>query len=141
MNDEEILAKISLFSVLKPKDLRRIAKHAEHHSHKKGDVIIREGEKDGRVFVIISGEVEVVKNLGSENKRVLEVFRSYNYFGEMAILDDYTRTASVIALEDTETLSLDHWNIREEIEKYPSIAIELLQTLSRRLRAAQEQIC
>jgi len=138
MNNADILSKVSLFSLLKKRDLRRIAKHACHHFYEKGEVIIKEGEHDSRVFVIISGEVEVVLHLGAKNERVLEVFRSNNYFGEMAVLDDYIRTAGVVATEDTEVLSLDQWNIREEIKKYPSIAIELLQTLSRRLRTAQE---
>jgi len=140
MNNVDILSKISLFSLLKRRDLRRIAKHACHHFYKKGDLIIKQGEYDSRVFVIISGEVEVVLNQGAKNERVLEIFRSNNYFGEMAVLDDYIRTASVVAKDDTEILSLDQWNIREEIKKYPSIAIELLQTLSRRLRTAQENV-
>ena len=138
MDDAEFLSKVALFSPLKKKDLRRIAKLSSHHFFKKGDVIIREGERDGRIFVIISGEVGVVKDLGKDIEKVLAIFKSENYFGEMAILDDYVRAASVVAREDVEILSLDQWNLREEILKNPSIAIELLQTLSRRLRKAQE---
>ena len=138
MDDSEFLSKISLFSLLKKKDLRRIAKLAHHQYFKKGDVIIREGDRDGRVFVIISGEVGVVKDMGKETEKLLAVFKSENYFGEMAILDDYMRAASVIAREDSEVVSLDQWNLREEILRNPSLAIELLQTLSRRLRKAQE---
>jgi len=55
----------------------------------------------------------------------------------MALIDDYVRTASVVANETTEAISLDQWNIREEIRKYPSIAIELLQTLGRRLKVVE----
>ena len=141
MNDMEILSKISLFSLMKNRDLRRIAKLAHHHSFKKGELIIREGERDGRLFVIISGKVEIIKGLGSQNEKPLGILRPINYFGEMALLDDFIRTASIVAMEDTEILSLDQWNIREEIRKYPSIAIELLQTLSRRIRAAEEHLC
>ena len=90
------------------------------------------------MFVIISGEVGVVKDMGKETEKLLAVFKSENYFGEMAILDDYMRAASVIAREDSEVVSLDQWNLREEILRNPSLAIELLQTLSRRLRKAQE---
>ncbi len=139
MDKAEILSRVSLFSLMKKRDLKRIAKQTQHHSFKKGDVIIREGERDGRLFVIISGEVEVIKDLGSQKEKRLGTFRSNNYFGEMAPLDDYVRTASVRAVRDTELLSLDQWNIREEIKKYPSIAIELLQILARRLRVAEEQ--
>ena len=140
MNFMEALSKTSLFSLMKNRDLRRIAKLAYHHSFKRGDLIIREGESNSRLFVIISGEVEVIKRLGSQNEKSLNILRSNNYFGEMALLDNYVRTASVVAREDTEALTLDQWNIREEIKKNPMIAIELLQTLSRRLRKAEEHL-
>lgn len=139
MDEAEFLSTVSLFSLMKRRDLKRVAKHAKHHSFKKGDFIIKEGDREGRLFVIVSGGVEVIKDAGSENERRLGVFRSNNYFGEMALLDDYVRTASVRATEDTELLSLDQWNIRDEIKKYPSIAIELLQVLARRLRVLGDQ--
>ncbi|MBC8178903.1 MAG: cyclic nucleotide-binding domain-containing protein [Desulfobacteraceae bacterium] len=137
MDDAVILSRVGLFSLMKKKDLRRIAKLAKHHSYKKGEIIVREGARDGRLFIIISGEVEVIKNLGAGDEKYLRVLRSDNYFGEMALIDDHVRTASVVAKEETEVLSLYQWNIREEIKKYPSIAIELLQTLGRRLRAVE----
>ncbi|MBC8418504.1 MAG: cyclic nucleotide-binding domain-containing protein [Proteobacteria bacterium] len=137
MDDAEILSRVALFSLMKKRDLRRIAKLAKHHSYKKGEIIVREGARDGRLFIVISGEVEVIKGLGGGSEKPLRVLRCDNYFGEMALIDDYVRTASVVAKEDTEVLSLDQWNIREEIKKYPSIAIELLQTLGRRLRAVE----
>lgn len=137
MDDAEILSRVALFSLMKKKDLRRIAKLAKHHSYKKGEIIVKEGARDGRLFIIISGEVEVIKNLGAGDEKPLRVLRSDNYFGEMALIDDHVRTASVVAKEDTEALSLYQWNIREEIKKYPAIAIELLQTLGRRLRATE----
>lgn len=139
MNDADILSRISLFSLMKRRDLRRIAKHANHHSFKKGDIITKEGSRDGRLFVIISGEVEVIKSLGTDKEMTLRILRDDNYFGEMALIDDYIRTASVVARQDTEILSLDQWNMRKEIKKYPSVAIELLQTLGRRIRNAEEQ--
>ena len=137
MDDAEILSRVALFSLMKKKDLRRIAKLAKHHSYKKGEIIVREGARDGRLFIIISGEVEVIKGLGAGDEKPLRILRSDNYFGEMALIDDHVRTASVVAKEETEVLSLYQWNIREEIKKYPSIAIELLQILGRRLRATE----
>lgn len=137
MDDAEILSRVALFSLMKKKDLRRIAKSAKHHSYKKGEIIVREGARDGRLFIIISGEVEVIKGFGAGDEKPLRILRSDNYFGEMALIDDHVRTASVVAKEETEVLSLYQWNIREEIKKYPAIAIELLQTLGRRLRAVE----
>ena len=137
MDDATILSRVALFSLMKRRDLKRIAKLTKHHQYEKGDIIVRESARDGRLFIVISGEVSVVKDLGKTSEKTLRVLGADNYFGEMALIDDYVRTASVVANESTEVLSLDQWNIREEIKKYPSIAIELLQTLGRRLRAIE----
>ena len=137
MNNAEILSKISLFSLMKKRDLKRISKLTQCHRYEKGDVIVREGARDGRLFVIVSGEVVVIKDLGGPSELVLRELGDGTYFGEMALIDDYVRTASVVARVDTEVISLDQWDFRDEIKKYPSVAIELLQTLSRRIRAIE----
>jgi CRP-like cAMP-binding protein len=56
----------------------------------------------------------------------------------MALIDDLLRSASVVARAETRVLSLDRWNLHKEIETYPSLAIELLQVLSKRLRALEK---
>lgn len=122
---------------MKKRDLRRISKLSKHHNYQKGDVIVREGSRDGRLFVIVLGEVSVIKDMGRPEEVLLRQLGPGTYFGEMALIDDYVRTASVVARVDTEVLSLDQWNFRDEIKKYPSVAIELLQTLSRRIRAIE----
>ncbi len=137
MDTVEILSRISLFSLMKKRDLKRISKLTQRHHYEKGDVIVREGARDGRLFVIVSGDVAVIKDLGGPSEVFLRELGSGTYFGEMALIDDYVRTASVVARVDTEVISLDQWNFRDEIKKYPSVAIELLQTLSRRIRAIE----
>ncbi len=137
MDNTEALSRIALFSLMKKRDLRRISKLSKRHRYHKGEVIVKEGTRDGRLFVIISGEVAVYKDLGSAGESLLRSMGAGTYFGEMALIDDYVRTASVVAKEDTEVLSLEQWNFRDEIRKYPSVAIELLQTLSRRIRAME----
>ncbi len=140
MNDVEFLSRVSIFSLMKKKDLSRIAKLTRHHLFHKGDVIIREGERDGRLFFIVSGEVEVIKGLNSQSQRHLQTLGTHSYFGEMALIDNLVRSASVIATRNTQVLSLDQWNLRQDIEKYPSVAVELLQMLSRRIRAIEESL-
>jgi CRP-like cAMP-binding protein len=137
-NDADFLANVSIFSLVKKRDLKRIAKLAQHQSFREGDVIIREGQRDRRLFVILSGEVDVIKDLGGKNERRVRILSSPAYFGEMALIDDLVRSASVVAMENTQILSLDHWNLRDEIEKYPAMALELLQMLSRRIRAIEK---
>ena len=140
MDDVDALSKVSLFSLMRKRDLKRIARLSRHHSLKKGDVVVHEGDRDGRLFVILTGGVDVIKGMGSLKEKHLRQLGPTHYFGEMALLDAHVRTASVVAAEDTELLSLDEWNVREEIARYPLIAIELLQSMARRLRAAESDL-
>jgi CRP/FNR family transcriptional regulator len=129
---------VSLFSHLKNRDLKRIARLSRESTYTRGTKIISEGEKDGSLFVIISGEVEVVKNFGQKTEKCLRRLGALSYFGEMALIDDLIRSASVIARQDTRALCIDQWDLRREIVKYPVLAIELLQVLNRRLRALEK---
>lgn len=140
MNEADFLAKIPIFSLMKKADLERIAKQAQQHLFHEGDIIIKESDSDRRLFIILSGKVETLINLGSKKETSLGTFGPFSYFGEMALIDDLVRSASVVAKEDTQVLSLDQWNLREEIKKYPDMAIELLQMLSRRIRDIEKTL-
>lgn len=138
MNEADILAKISIFSLMKKEDLERIAKLTRQHLFHAGDVIIREGDSDRRLFIIASGRVVVIKSLGDKNERRIRTLGANAYFGEMALIDEMVRSASVIASEETQILSLDHWDLRREIEEYPALAVELLRMLSQRIREIEK---
>ena len=140
VTEVDFLSKVSIFSLMKKEDLERIAKQTQHHFFHKGEVIIRQGGRDRRLFIIISGEVEVIKGLGRKNERHLRTLGPHSYFGEMSLIDDLVRSASVVAKGDTQILSLDQWNLRKEIEKYPAMAFELLQMLSRRIRTIEKSM-
>ncbi len=140
MNAADFLAKVSIFSHLKKRDLKRIVKMAQDEVFQCGEIIIKEGDRSGRLFVVISGTVDVIKNMGQKNEARLTTLGPQTYFGEMALLDDLTRTASVVAKTETKVLYIDHLNLREEIERNPVLAIELLQMLTRRLRAIEKTL-
>ena len=141
MNEVDYLGAISMFSHLKNRDLRRIAKLSQQQRFNKGDVIIQQGEQDGRFFIILTGEVEVIKNFDSKNKRSFGTLGPRSYFGEMALLlADFERSASVVAKKETKVLYVDQWDLREEILKHPMLAIELLQLFSLRINALNKSI-
>ena len=140
MKKTDLLAGISIFSMMEASDLDRIAHLAQYHSYNKGEVIIREGERDARLFIVVSGEVEVIKNLGTKNERPIRTLKPPSYFGEMALIDDQVRSAGVVAKQDTRVLSLEQWNLHQEIRKYPELAIHLLRMLSRRIRAIDKNL-
>ncbi len=140
MNKTDVLSKVSLFSEMKKSDLEMIAKLAQNERFQAGDTIIREGDRDGRLFVVVSGEVDVIKGLGKRNERYVRSLGPLTYFGEMALIDDLVRSASIVAREQTEVLILDQWTLRQEIERYPAMAFELMRMLSQRIRAIEKTI-
>jgi len=72
INKVDFLAKVSIFSHMKKTDIHRVAELAQHHLFHDGDLIIREGDRDRRLFIIVNGEAEVIKNLGAKPKSVCE---------------------------------------------------------------------
>ena len=137
---DDFLATVSLFSHLEEEELQRLANQSRYCSFKFGDVIIREGERDDRLFVLISGKVNVFKSYGTKKEKRLRTLEPPAYFGEIALIDDLVRTATVVALRDTKTLCLDKLNLEREIERSPTIAKKLLQMLNRRLLALEKTL-
>ena len=140
MDNLDTLARVPLFSMMKKRDLKNIAEMSEVLLYEPGEVIIRQGESDGRLFVIISGEVEVLKNLGQPNQRNLNRLGPGAYFGEMAVLGNSQRSASVVAVDEATLVCLADFNLRAAMEKYPNIAIELLQLMARRLEEKEQRL-
>jgi len=140
MKKEDYLAKVSIFSYFNKEDLQRLAKKSRYFSFNIGDVIIHEGERDGRLFILVSGKADVIKSYGTRKQRLLRTLPPHSYFGEMAIFDNLVRSATVVAMEDTKTLCLVKLNLYKEIQKYPQLAIDLLQILNRRFLALEKAV-
>ncbi|CAB5117795.1 hypothetical protein D3OALGA1CA_3219 [Olavius algarvensis associated proteobacterium Delta 3] len=134
----DFLKHVPLFSMMQDGDLKRIAGATTEKLYRRGTVIIREGDDDTRLFMILRGKVEIIKNLGTSEERHLRKIGPCHYFGEMALIDNMARSASVVALEETTLLSLERWDLQQEIQQYPTIAMELLKMLSRRIRAIEK---
>ena len=134
------LATVSLFSHLAEEELERLASQSHYCSFKFGDVIIREGERDDRLYILISGKVNVFKSYRTKKEKRLRTLEPPAYFGEMALIDDLVRSATVVAIRDTQTLCLDKLDLDREIEKSPIIAKKLLHVLNRRLLALEKTL-
>ena len=138
MNRADYLAEVSIFSNFKKADLQRLAKKSRSYCFNMGDVIINEGERDGRLFILVSGSVDVIKSYCTNKAKRLRTLSAPCYFGEMALIDDMIRSATVVARGKVQALCLEQWNLQEEIEKYPALAIELLRMLYRRFIALEK---
>jgi CRP-like cAMP-binding protein len=98
----EVLAQLPFFAPLEPEVLESLAGSAETTTAESGHAIFRQGDPGERFYVIVSGKVEVLVD-----GQPARVEGPGDYFGEIALLREVPRTATVIALEDTQLLSLD----------------------------------
>ena len=140
MSIEDTLAQVPLFSELNRRALGRLAKGTVKRPFARGDVIVKEGEQAVAFYFILSGRVEVVKGAEGSSPKVLRTMGPSDFFGEMALLDGYLRSASVRALEDTECLQLWRWDFLYALRTNPYIAAEMLPVLSRRLRETHVEL-
>jgi CRP-like cAMP-binding protein len=136
---EETLAKVELFADLDPEALNRLAKACVVREFKPGDVIVRENEVGVAFYVIDTGRVEVVKNLGQPGEQVLAEMGPSSFFGEMALFDNHVRSASIRACEETRCLVLTKWDFNAELTQNSELAIAMLATLARRIRHLNEE--
>lgn len=135
MAHEEFLARVPLFANCTPEEVSAIDAVAREHAFEPGQIIVNQGSAGQAFYLILAGRVEIVRDGGS-----LGTFGPGDFFGEMSLLDAAPRSATIRALEPTTCLMLSGWDFRSVLERHPSIAIKLLEVLSRRLRVADERM-
>ena len=104
-----------------------------------GDVLFREGEHGAEMYVIQSGLVQILKQVG-EQQRPLATLGRGEFLGEMAILNSKPRTATAVVLVDAQCLVIDAATLEQMISKSTEIALRLVKKLARRLDSADEMI-
>ena len=90
--------------------------------------------------MIASGTVEVIKGLGTDQERVVATRGAGEVFGEMALLGEWPRTATVRALDDVKCLGIDRWVFLTQLERQPQVGVRMLQILAQRLRASDARL-
>lgn len=131
-----LLGRVPLFLDLSKRDLDRLAAACAERDYAAGQVILREGDPGIGLFVIVSGRVRVTQQLGGE-PRELSTAGPGEVVGEMSLLDDLPRSATVTAIEPTKVLVLQVFDFRAALHEDPDIALRLLAVLSRRLRGVE----
>jgi len=136
-----LLRSVSIFSELDPGAVAALARVAEPRDFAAGAVIVSQDERGDALFVLVRGKVKVVLYGDSGREIILSMFRSPgDFFGEMSLLDDAPRSATVIAAEASRLLVLSRADFRAHLEAHPRTALRVLTELSRRLRRADAVI-
>jgi CRP/FNR family cyclic AMP-dependent transcriptional regulator len=130
----ELLRKVELFDELSDKELERLAKSFRESNFDAGQTIAAEGKSGVGFFVISEGTVRY--SVGGQERGT---GGPGDYFGEIALIDDGPRTATVMADTPVKAYGLTSWEFRPLVEENAEIAWELLQNMAKRLRASNQE--
>jgi CRP/FNR family cyclic AMP-dependent transcriptional regulator len=130
----EALRRVWLFSELSEDQLESISSFTFDKTFGPGELIVVEGQTGNGLYVIVSGNVEVLKGNLAASPQVLAKRGAGDVFGEMALLGEWPRTASVRALDTVQCLGIDRWVFLSQLERQPQVTIRMLQILAQRLR-------
>jgi CRP-like cAMP-binding protein len=128
----EALRKVPLFAGLEERDLELLSRQLHERRFPEGSAVTTEGSTGAGFFVIAEGNAEVI--VGDEHRATLG---PGDHFGEIALIDDGVRSASIVAATDLLCYGLTPWEFRPFVEEHPQVAWALLQALARRYREAQ----
>ena len=134
------LRQIPLFAGLSLEQLEAVNQITREKVYLSNEVIVKEGDPGGELYLLIEGKVRVFKNFGMRNETELGTMSAVSYFGEMAVLDDATRSATIVACDRLRLLAVDGANIKELILEMPELSFEIFRVLTRRVRAAEERL-
>jgi CRP-like cAMP-binding protein len=129
----EVLRQVPLFQEFKERELERLAREFHERTFAEGAAVTTEGGSGAGFFVIADGNATV--SVGGEKRTTLG---PGDYFGEIALIDEGTRSATITAATDMRCYGLTPWEFRPFVEEHPEVAWTLLKTLARRLRAEQQ---
>ena len=130
------LARVSMFHGLKEGQLKRLAGRLVRRQYEAGSDIVTQGKGGAGLFVIVSGSADAIRVRTDGSKTTVNTFGPTDFFGELALLDDEPRTASVVTTEKTECLVLSQWEFFGALREDADMGIVILQELARRFRRA-----
>ena len=136
----DFLLYVPIFADLPTETIEAIARVGTRKKYAKDTPILMEEEAGSALFVIIEGKVKVSRTSSDGKEVILTILSESDFFGEMAILDGQTRSANVIALEDSELFIIRRNDFLQLLRDFPEVAIALLQELTQRLRNADLKI-
>jgi CRP/FNR family cyclic AMP-dependent transcriptional regulator len=126
---EAALARAPLFAALPKRHLRQLARVSGVMHRDEGSTVVNEGAAGSVFFVILDGQVKVVRK-----GRTIARLKAGDFFGEMSLLDDQPRLANVITEEQSRFLTLSAKEFRAALDREPALARRILKVIAARLR-------
>ena len=133
-----MIGEVPIFELLDAEEREALAQMMDCREHKAGEVIFHYGDAGGEIFILRSGRVELSVESNDGEKIVLAENERGDVIGELSFLDGGPRTATALAREDTQLLTMDRERLVEFIDHHPHAAMDLLTVVGRRLRTTDD---
>jgi CRP-like cAMP-binding protein len=128
------LKRAALFADLPPADLKRVADIAHEHFYTDGEIIAGQGEPGDEMYIIVAGEVKVVASQGDQAERELARRKPGDVVGEMSIISQEPRMATLIAAGDVRMLTIEQKQFEGILRERPETRLAVLRVLCERLK-------
>lgn len=135
-----MLEHVSLFHNLPPDSLARLEKTSVQRKYPKNTILFMEGDENGQLFVIQSGMVCVYTDDDEGRQLVLNYMGPGEYFGELALIDNQPRSASVVTVEDSQLLCISRESFREFMQSHSELYEVLMIELVRKIRQLTDNV-
>jgi Cyclic nucleotide-binding domain len=128
------LKNIEIFADLSINELAAVAAATEEICFGEGEMVFREGDHGDTLFLVVEGDVTVIKDCDTERQIELDSIGAGDYFGEMALFGDDRRSATIRVKTAARFLTLHKQELQEIVREYPQIALHVCRVLSMRIR-------
>jgi CRP/FNR family cyclic AMP-dependent transcriptional regulator len=135
-----LLARVPVFSGLGPEELAEVAAVAVPRRFEPNQVVFREGDHSDTCFIIASGHARAVRQHPDGRTLTLANFGPGDTFGELAMFDHDTRSATVESIDGVRAIAILGDDMRRLMRQHPEISVKLVATMGRRLRATNERL-
>jgi len=137
---ERVIAEVPIFEDFQEGEIRSIVPLFKERHYRKGTILFFEGDYGDEMYIVISGLVRIYR-IEQNKEIILALFRSGDFFGEMALIDKTsTRSATAETIEPSTILSISRGDFYRFLEKSPRLLLRLLEVNMQRLRKANDQI-
>ncbi len=135
-----MLENIPLFSGLNEQELLQISQHSTTRTYPKNTVIITEGDPAEMLYIIVKGKVKILLNDEAGKEVIINCQGPGEYFGELALIDEAQRSASVMTMETSTFSVISKHSFRDLLAKNPNIALSLIRDLTQRVRVLTDNV-
>lgn len=135
-----MLHHVHMFSDLASSETEILTKHCTTRNYPANSILINEGDDTSSLYVIVEGEVKVFVNDEHGKEAILNIMGEGEYFGELALVDDAPRSASVMTTKPTKVMIITKADFKRCLNDNPDMAYSLIRALSKQVRALTDSV-